>query len=171
MTKIKLGDKELDVDVYAEEAVREDDEEILVRSFEYDVFDEEERTQLSRALRSEKITLSVEGKEPTDVMTRNWSESHTDKKPPYHFRVELIPYKKKYGLQEFTITPIITLIKVSEGLIEVLKEKGVLKDEEINEMANRLFSVEETRNKILESYFGPEMAEYIKSKKEKVEGS
>jgi hypothetical protein len=167
MTKIKLGDIDLDVNNYTEEKIKENEEEILVRSFECDALDDQERKKLSKQLSSQKIALSVEESEPVDVMPRNWSEHFADSKPPYHFRIELVPYKKKYGLQDFTMTPIITLIKLTEGLIKVLKEKGILKNGEISNMVDKIFSDENARNEILDLYFGPEIAEHLKSLKEK----
>jgi len=166
--RIKLGDKELEVYNYVETKIKENGKEIPLFSFEYEAFDEKTRKEFKKLLLSPKpITLNVENKEPVHVMVKNFTESYREDVPRYHFLVELIPYKKTYGIEDFTVAPLIQLIKITEGLIKVLKDKGFLTDEEIENAANELFSDEKIVDKILELYYGHEVAEFLKSPKKK----
>jgi len=100
-------------------------------------------------------------------MVKNFTESYREGVPRYHFLVKLIPYKKTYRIEDFTVVPLIKLIKTTEGLIKVLKDKGFLTDEEIENAANELFSDEKIVDKILELYYGHEVAEFLKSLRKK----
>ena len=161
--RIKLEDKELEVNNYKEKRIKENEEEIPLYSFEFEAYSEEDRREIRKLLSLRPITLSIEGKEPIQVMIRNFSESYTEGVLPYHFVVELIPYKKTYTLQDFTVSPLIKLIKLNEDLIKVLIDKRILKMDEIIEAADKLFADEKTREKIIEFYYGSDVMEFLKS--------
>lgn len=161
--RIKLGDKELEVYNYVETKIKEDDEEIPLFSFEYEATSDQVRREFKKLLLQKPIALSLEDKEPIQVMVKNFSESYTDGVPRYHFSVDLVPYKRTYQIEDFTIGPLITLIRMTEGLIRVLKDKGILTDDEIEIASKKLFSDEKARDEILKLYYGPEVAEFLKS--------
>lgn len=165
--KILLDNKEFDINKYKESKIKENDEELTVFSFEYDAYNITDRDKIRDLLHLKPIDLSIESKETIQVMVNNWSENYQEERLPYHFRVELTPYKKTYALQDivqdFMINPILALIKLNEGLIMTLVNKEILSKDEIINTTNRLFADEKTRDEILEFYYGSDVAEKLKS--------
>jgi hypothetical protein len=161
--RIKLGGKELEVYNYTETKIKEGEEEIPLFSFEYETSSDQSRREFKELLSMKPIALSLEDKEPIQVMVKNFSESYTEGISCYHFSVDLIPYKRTYQIEDFTIGPLITLIRMTEGLIRVLKDKGILTNDEIDIASKKLFSDEKARDEILKLYYGPEVAEFLKS--------
>jgi hypothetical protein len=165
--RIKLGDKELEVDNFTETRIRKGDEEVPVFSFEYKTPSIQERMALKELLSVEPIALSLEGKEPIQVAVENFVESYYERLPSYHFKVSLIPFRRLHTGLELLVEPQITLIQVLEGLIAVLEEKRILTRDEIKIASKNLFLEERSRDEILKLYYGREFIESLRSMNKK----
>jgi len=167
LTRITINGKELDVSDYEERTEIEDDKPVQVRTFELITNTVAERKTALDILKPEKMLLSVEGSKSTEVMKGQWSYSYSDRTPVTTFRIELRPYRKTYKIEDFTLGPIIALLKVTEATIKILTDKGILTNDDVEKVGVELFRDKERRKKILDYYYGPEVADYIMSLAEK----
>ncbi len=163
MIKIELEGKKIEVNNFEEKTIRQDDEETIVYSFECAARDNQEREKLRELLRLKQAGLKLEGRNPIQVMTKSWSESNWP--APWHFKIELTPYRKTYGVEDFAVLPVVNLMKSLEGLIKILADKKVLTEEDLERAINALFADEKKRDKIMEVYYGSDLAKFIKSRK------